>query len=65
VDASLTKNSRVAEGKSIQFRAEFFNVANHPNFDFPNHTVNSTQFGKIFTTALFSRQIQLGLKLIY
>ena len=63
-DVSLMKNSRIGEGTSLQFRAEFFNFANHPNFEFPNRDANSQQFGKIFS-ARFSRQIQFGLKFIY
>lgn len=64
VDASVIKNNRVGERTSVQFRAEFFNVANHPNFDMPNHDVLSPQFGRIFS-AQFSRQIQFGLKFIF
>ncbi|MBI4471802.1 MAG: TonB-dependent receptor [Acidobacteria bacterium] len=64
-DVSLVKNMRLAEAKNLQFRAEVFNIANHPQFDFPNGDISSTQFGKIFATTQFSRQIQLGLKFIY
>jgi len=34
-DFSAFKNIRVAEGKEFQFRAEFFNIFNHPNFANP------------------------------
>lgn len=64
-DVSLIKNTRLGEGKNVQFRAEGFNIANHPQFSIPRSDVSSLQFGKIFSTAVFSRQIQLGLKLIY
>ena len=64
MDLSLIKNSTFAEGKNLQFRAEFFNVFNHPNFDLPNRFVDSGQAGQIFT-AESPRQIQFGLKIIY
>jgi hypothetical protein len=70
VDLSLSKNTRLTERANLQFRAEFFNAFNHPNFGTPNATVFSgTSYsgsaGLITTTANFSRQIQFGLKLIF
>lgn len=65
LDFSVVKNNRWRENYNVQFRAEFFNVANHPNFDQPNRSVNSPQFGKIFATNGFSRQIQFGIKVLY
>jgi hypothetical protein len=75
-DFSLFKNtylSKISETFNIQFRAEFFNVLNHPNFQppFDNNTAfnaNGTpiaSLGKIDITATDNRQIQLGLKLIW
>ncbi len=64
VDFSVIKNTRIREGKNLQFRAEIFNLLNHPNFDLPNHTIDSVQAGGIFT-AEASRQIQLALKLVF
>ncbi len=69
-DASLFKNIHIVEGMSLQFRAEFFNVANHPNLGTPNATVFSgatvsPSAGLITTTATDSRRIQFGLKLIF
>ncbi len=63
-DFSVIKNSRFGEDMNVQFRAEFFNAFNHPNFDFPNRDFGTRNFGKIFT-AQFSRQIQFGLKFIF
>ena len=37
-DFSLLKNFPVAEGKRFQFRAEFFNLLNRPNFGTPDMT---------------------------
>ncbi len=70
VDISLFKNTSIYEKTTLQFRAEFFNILNHPNFGPPNATVFSgtsisPSAGLITTTATFPREIQLGLKLIF
>ena len=70
VDVSLFKNFPIAERRSVQFRAEFFNVLNRANFGTPNAIVFSgTNYsgsaGLITATATTSRQIQFGLKLIF
>ncbi len=69
VDASLAKNTALSEKVDLQFRAEVFNLFNHPNFDFPNGVFGTPSFGRIFNTfgrtigLGTSRQIQLGLRL--
>jgi len=70
VDTSLVKKFRVAEGYSMQFRAEAFNVANHANFGAPNPVVFSgsaisPSAGVITLTSTTSRQIQFALKLLF
>ena len=70
VDLSIFKTTGITERASLQFRAECFNVANHVNFGTPNAIVFSganvsSTAGLITTTATTSRQIQLGLKLIF
>ena len=72
LDASLRKNTAIAEGLNLQFRAEFFNVLNHTNFGTPNEVVYSAAgttpsptAGVITSTAATSRQIQFGLKLLF
>jgi hypothetical protein len=37
-DLSLVKNTRLSESANVQFRAEFFNVLNWPNFGPPSGT---------------------------
>jgi len=75
VDLNASKNFRITEKQSLQFRAEFFNLFNHPNFALPNANVfaqaanggatpNPT-FGKVTATTTNSRQIQFGLKLLF
>jgi hypothetical protein len=44
VDASLFKNFGITERAKLQFRAEFFNVLNTPQFNVPNSGL-STQGG--------------------
>ncbi|HLH29645.1 MAG TPA: TonB-dependent receptor, partial [Terriglobia bacterium] len=50
VDFSLAKSTAIKERVSLQFRAEAFNVLNHPNFAQPNQTVTSADFGRITAT---------------
>jgi len=52
---SLTEQAR------LQFRSEFFNLINHPNFGGLNTTYDSTNPGEL-TTAGTSRQVQFALK---
>ncbi len=74
-DFSLSKSTRINERVGLQFRAEFFNLFNHPNFALPNVTVNSSGFGSIASTPDVAngnplgdggpRQVQLALKLVF
>jgi hypothetical protein len=61
---SLLKSTKVREGLDLQFRAEFFNVFNHANFDLPDSFLGSSTFGRI-NSAQDPRLIQFGLKIIY
>jgi Carboxypeptidase regulatory-like domain/TonB dependent receptor len=62
-DASLTKTMRIKERHTLQFRAEFFNLFNHPMFANPITTQNTTAtFGLITATATNPRLIQFALK---
>ena len=61
-DFSAFKNIPISERFSMQFRAEFFNILNHPTFNAPNfggngvnaisgsNNFNSTNFGEIGST---------------
>jgi hypothetical protein len=64
VDFSTSKNFRVTEGTRLQFRGEIFNILNHPNFGQPNTQWDTALFGTV-GSALPSRQIQFGLKLVF
>lgn len=64
VNASLVKNTALREGLNLQFRAEFFNLLNHPNLDLPDNFLGSPTFGRI-VSAQGPRHIQFGLKLLF
>ncbi|MBI3895656.1 MAG: TonB-dependent receptor [Acidobacteria bacterium] len=69
VDLSVFKSFHVSERANLQFRAEFFNLPNHPNFGGPDSAVFRTDgslnpnVGRIRRTIGTSRQIQLGVKI--
>jgi hypothetical protein len=63
-DASLQKRFEVHERIKLLFRAEAYNIANHPNFNIPNRIALTPNFGKI-SSAQDSRQMQLALKLVF
>jgi hypothetical protein len=46
-NATLFKNFRMAERRSIQVRWETFNIFNHANFQLPNRNFNETDAGII------------------
>ena len=51
------------EKSSLQFRAEFFNALNHPQFANPDANFTSPTFGVISSTAVNARVGQLALRL--
>ena len=69
-DLSVIKRTKLSEKAMIEFRAEVFDIFNHPNFGQPGRTaqVGSTTFGVISSTraptgdAGSSRQFQFALK---
>jgi hypothetical protein len=78
-DFSLIKNTAITERINLQFRAELFNILNHPNFNNPtasggnagsaivfdarNNRTPNT--GRITTTNTDPREIQFALKMIW
>jgi hypothetical protein len=71
IDFSALKDTRLSESKSLQFRAEIFNIPNHPNFAQPNTSFGTSTFGRILSTfgntigSGTARQIQFALKLLF
>ena len=67
-DVSLSKLTTVGglrEDATLLFRAEFYNLFNHPQFSNPNLSVSSAAFGQITTMSVNPRLIQLGVKYIF
>jgi len=76
VDFLVNKHFRMGERRELQFRAEFFNALNHPNFGAPGVGIRrifagggnpapSSSAGQLKKTTTTSRQIQFGLKFIF
>jgi Carboxypeptidase regulatory-like domain len=76
VDLSLIKRFPFGEAKSVEFRAEFFNLFNQVNFDTPSSNLNSAivnpttgqiidpgDFGRITSTSNNPRLIQFAVKI--
>lgn len=63
-DVALLKDTRISEGRTIQFRAEAFNVFNHAQFGGPNGNIDNTGqggFGYV-NSARDPRIMQVALK---
>ena len=70
-DMAIFKNFNFTERVYLQFRAESFNLFNHPNFGQPQNNLAVASFGQITATRTTrgdlgsSRQIQFALKLLF
>jgi hypothetical protein len=64
-DFGIYKDFKITESKRVQFRTEFFNIMNRPNFSNPGVTLGTAQFGRITATATDPRDIQFALKLYF
>jgi len=71
IDCAVSKNTQIKERVSLQFRAEAFNLFNHPNFAQPSNNFAAATYGTVTATRTArgdlgsSRQLQLGMKLIF
>jgi hypothetical protein len=80
LDTAIMKDTRIpkiSEAFHVQFRAEFFNIFNHTNFDTSNMNLGVFQlapngastpnptFGQFVQTASTSRQIQFAIKVLF
>lgn len=65
-DLNMEKHFKLPwrEGMQLEFRAEFFNAFNHPQFNAPDLNLGDANFGKI-TGAANPRKGQLALKLYF
>ena len=64
VDLSLFKYFNIDETRRVQFRAECFNLLNHPNFGLPENDLQSPAFGQILQAGP-PRLLQLALKFVF
>jgi hypothetical protein len=66
----IAKNTKISERVRLEFRSEFYNVFNHPNFQQPDNFISdgsffgqsSAEVGRNDGTT-GARQLQFGMKL--
>lgn len=64
-DFSVYKQTSITESLKFEYRAEFFNILNHPVFFSGDQSINSSSFGKLSSVAVTSRRIQMTVRLIW
>ncbi|CAN5839839.1 hypothetical protein BH18ACI4_BH18ACI4_01780 [soil metagenome] len=65
VDLTVGRDFKITESTRLQFRAEFYNALNHPNFRSPYpgpNQISSGSFGRSLTTRSNPREIQFALR---
>jgi outer membrane receptor protein involved in Fe transport len=65
VDLSLTKMFALTRGSKLQFRAEAFNILNHPNFQVPVFLLDNSNVARVTSTANEGREFQFALRLFF
>ena len=58
MDFAMRRQFHFGERMNLQFKTEFFNVFNHPNFGDPDGLLQSSNFG--FSTTMFGRSLGAG-----
>jgi hypothetical protein len=64
LDASVVRTFKIKERIGIQFRAQAYNTLNHPNFNFPSATIDSSSVGTI-SSALDPRTLEGALRVTF
>ncbi len=70
-DFAVMKTTRLVEAVKMQFRAEMFDIFNHPNFGQPGRIAGTSSFGKVLNTRFApgdsgsARQIQFAVKFVF
>ena len=65
LDFSARKRFLITENKYFEFRGEIFNLPNHPIFNLPSTSMTGATYGKITSTRIDSRELQLALRLVF
>jgi hypothetical protein len=70
LDFGLSKSMALrSERHRLQFRGDFFNLLNHPNFDIPSHVLGSSNFDRILSANSYGnkppRQIQVSARYVF
>jgi hypothetical protein len=67
VGLTLLKNTKITEGKSIQFKTEALNLFNHPVLRAPSTTATASSFGSTVgaNQVNYARRLQLSVKFIF
>jgi Carboxypeptidase regulatory-like domain len=61
-DFAVLKPFALGGERSIEFRAEFFNIMNHPTFGTPSTNIDSSSGAQVTSTLNASREVELSLK---
>ncbi len=64
-DWAIFKRTTITERTNLEFRTEFFNLFNHPQFGAPNTAFGSSTFGQVTSQENNPRLIQFALKLAF
>ncbi len=64
-DFSVFRRFPINEDMSVQFRGEFFNLFNTPQFGLPGASIGNPSAGIISSTVGNPREIQFGLKFVF
>ena len=65
VDASVIKQWSLGESRRLEFRAEFFNLPNHPIFGQPDTSPGNPTYGQLTSTRIDPRDVQMALKIVF
>ena len=63
-DLAIMRNFLLWEGLRLQFRTEFFNALNHPQYNNPNTAIGNVNYGKV-TSARDPRTIEFALRIFF
>ena len=59
------KRTKLTERLNTEFRAEFYNVWNHPQFNPPVNNIADTTFGQIQNSSVPPRIMQFAVKFLF